>query len=281
MEAIRILLERNRRSLFTWLVGCATVIPGYAVTQPRNPCTGAPWSHTERNPNDPDSASLLLAAENPLQFLRACRAEYDATIVDYSCQFIKQERIRGKIRDEQVVRVEFRERPFSVDMQWIKNPGRASRVCYVAGRWVENNRPMAHIEPSGFLGLLVPAVKRDIHGAEALAESRRTIDQFGFKNTLDLIIQYSEQARAEATLVLNFKGIETFRDRKCFVFDRLLPYTGETGRYPDRRLLVYIDHEWRVPIGVLTYADDKGRDLLGRYEFSDLKFNIGLTDRDF
>ncbi len=228
-----------------------------------------------------DEALLLLAADDPLGFLSYCREVYDYSISDYRAKFTKQERIKGNMRKEQVTEIRFREKPYSVDMRWISNPGKAKRVSYVAGRWVEDNRELAYIEPSGIFGVLVSGVKRDIHSAEAKEESRRTIDQFGLKNSLDMIIKYCEKAKGSPEYKLSFRGLETFHDRLSFTFERQLPYDGEQGGYPDRRLLFYIDCEWLVPTGVLAYADIEKRELLGRYVFTDLQFNTGLTDADF
>jgi hypothetical protein len=59
-------------------------------------------------------------------------------------------------------------------MRWTKNPGRAKRIKYVEDRWVKDGRQMASIEPNGLAGFFVSEVKRDIHGDEVMAETRRT-----------------------------------------------------------------------------------------------------------
>lgn len=219
---------------------------------------------------------------DPLGFLRQCRDHYDRTVKDYKARFVKQERIAGVLRNEQETDVRFRENPFSVDMRWIRNPGRAARINFVAGRWVEDGRELALIEPSGLLGMVVPGgVKRDIRGPEALAESRRAIDQFGFRNSLGLIIKYCEQAAGSDGYSLTCHGTTEYDSRTCYLFERTLPYRSEGGAFPDRRLLVYIDSEWLVPIGVFAFADDASQELLAKYCFSSIEFNTGLTDADF
>jgi hypothetical protein len=224
----------------------------------------------------------LLVSKDPLAYLKACRESYDQSIQDYRCRFIKQERIDNKWGLEQHIDIRFREKPFSVDMTWVKNPGRAARVNYVKGRHAADGKEMLVAYPAGVLGLLVPnGVKRDINGEAALASSRKPIDRFGFKNSLDLIIKFCEQAENDPAFRLQYNGIEFFHNRRCFVIERLLPYDGERGAYPDRLLRIFMDCEWSVPIGVYAFADDGGFEPIGTYLLLDATFNVGLTDADF
>lgn len=278
-EAIHLRISRDYRSILIVGLLCATSIQCHDATSQIPEPSSKPSKSAAFLKGDDEL--LLLASRDPIEFLRYCRTYYEATIVDYRGRFSKQERIKGRIRDEQVTEIRFREKPYSVDMRWVRNPGKASRVTYVAGRHVENDREMACIEPSGIVGLLVTSVKRDIHSPEAREESRRTIDQFGFKNSLDLIIKYCEKATGESGYSLTFKGMEAFQGRPCYVFERRLPYDGEQGIYPDRLLVIQIDSEWLVPVGVFAYSDSEGRELLGRYVFTEIEYNTGLSDADF
>ena len=224
-----------------------------------------------------------LAASDPLAMLYRCRENYDRNIRDYSCTFVKQELVRGKITPEQRTEVKFRESPFSVNMEWVRNPGDAAQVTYIEGRWKdEDGQDQAWCEPAGAIArLFVSKILQPIHGNRAEKASRRTIDQFGFRNTLGLIIQYCEKAADEGVLDLRYVGVGMVRDRPTFVFERRLPYTGQERPYPDRLLVYHIDQEWLLPTACSSYADDAGDELLGRYVLTDVKFNVGFTDADF
>lgn len=225
---------------------------------------------------------LRLAASDPLAFLRQCLAKYARAVRDYRCVMTKQERIDGLLSAEQEVEVAFREAPFSVDMRWTKNAGRVRRLTYVAGRLAEGGREFAWIIPSGAAGLLLAGgLKTDIHGPDALRESRRAVDEFGFRKTLERVIAACERARGDPAYRLRYLGIGRLDARECHVFERLLPYRGEPGPFPDRRLLLYIDREWLVPTASVAYADVESRELLGCYLFAEVRFNVGLTDADF
>jgi len=223
-----------------------------------------------------------LASSDPLGFLKMCRDHYEAAVRDYRCHFHFRERRNGELRKEEVMAVRFREKPYSVDMHWIQNANQAHRVNYVAGRWNKDGRELALIEPSGLLGLFTPGgIRLDIHGPEVRSASPRSVDEFGFKNTLDRIIEECERARHDPRYGLRRVADVRLDGRRCFVFERRLPYTPGDEAFPDRLLLIYIDREWRVPTGCLAYADDAGEVLLGSYLTTAVEFNVGLTDADF
>lgn len=223
-----------------------------------------------------------LAEQDPLAFLHRCRSRYDGRVQDYRCRFIKQELVKGKLTLEQHIDVRFRENPYSVDMHWVRNAAAAKRLNYVAGRWHDGDDEQFHVVPSGVLGLLVPGgVKRDVHGPEARSSSRKPVDQFGFKNSLDLIIKYCEVAKGEPEYHLRFRGLVEYDERPAYLFERRLPYRANDDTYPDRMLDVYIDAELLLPSGVYAYADDEKTQLLGRYLLLDTQLNVGLTDADF
>ena len=232
--------------------------------------------------SDPGDAREALAASDPLAFLRACRKGYDASVRDYRCMFTKQERIDGELRPRQVTEVTFREEPFSVAMRWLENAGGAQRLSYVAGRRVKGGREFAHIHPAGMIALLAPGgVWRDIHGPEMMAESRKAVDSFGFRNTLDMLIEHCEKAAGDSRYALKYIGQGKLDERPCFVIERRLPFEGESGTYPDRVAVIYIDQEWLLPTGVYTYRDDAARELIGSYVITNVTFNVGFTDAEF
>ncbi len=228
--------------------------------------------------NDPERQ----AREHPLAYLRDCLEHYRSFVRDYSCTFVKQERVGANLKPEQITEVRFRERPvYSVNMRWTHNEDAASHVLYVEDRWEdERGNDQAYVVPGGMLKLL-GKLKQPIHGDLAKSVSRRTIDQFGFGKSLELILHYCEKAYAEGQLTLRMVGETTVNGREAYVFERLLPYTGQEEVYPDRLLRFCVDKEWRVPVVVYQYADDAGDELLGRYALENVSMNPGLPDSDF
>ena len=230
--------------------------------------------------NRPDET---LASRNPLAFLQRCRAFYHQYYRDYSCTFVKQELIGGTVGLEQEMAVKFREEPYSVNIRWVRNADDARHVVYIADRWKDDQGlDQAWCEPAGPIArLFVSKIKQPIHGGRANRASRRTIDQFGFGQTLDLIIIYNERAAADGVLDLRYMGESSFDGRPTYLFERRLPYTGQEHPYPDRLLVIHIDQQWLVPTACYSYADEERQQLLGKYLLKDAVFNRGYTDADF
>lgn len=223
-----------------------------------------------------------LAAADPAAFLRLCRDLCRTNIRDYVCLFVKEECLADGRTPERRMEVHFREQPFSVDLKWTKNPQLASRMTYVQGWQDQAGNPIAHFHLRGGLGLLAPkGIYRCIYADGIGTESRRPIDQFGLCHLLDMIVATNDSAAGHPDCSLGFVGAETINNRPALRFQRKLPYTGEGGDWPDRLMIVHIDAEHLVPIALFAYADDQRQTLLGRYEFRDLRCNVGLTDAEF
>lgn len=221
------------------------------------------------------------AAQDPIHFFEDAIDYYDRAVRDYTCVFTKQERIGGKLGPEQVTNAMFREKPFSVRLEWTKNADKCDRVLYVADRWIENNQQMAVVEPGAIARLFVSHVMRPIHGKDAMRSSRRTIDQFGLRNTLCLALKYARLSKERGMLDFQYRGKSQVDGRETLLFERHLPYTGEGGEWPDRVLLIHIDKEMLVPTLCLCYADDQQQVLLGKYMTTDIKLNVNLPDSVF
>lgn len=222
------------------------------------------------------------AARDPVAFFEGLIDRYDRSVRDYTCTFTKQERIAGRLTEEQVMRAMFREQPFSVRLEWVQNADKAARVLYVADRWLDEGRQMAVVDPAGAIAsLFVKHVMRPIHGEDARKSSRRTIDQFGLRNALDLTLKYCRISQEQGKLDFSFVGTSEVEGRETIVFERRLPYTGEDGEWPDRVLVVHIDRELLLPTLCMAYADDDKQILLGKYMNTDIKLNAGISDETF
>ncbi len=225
-----------------------------------------------------------LAHHSPLDFLKYCLNHYEnADVNGYTCTFTKQERVKTRLTDVQVIAVRLREKPFSVDMTWIANAKEADRAMYIEGAWNDDDgQPLAWIKPHGWIiRIVLPKTKQPIHGKRAKAAARRTIDQFGFRRSLELILKYTELGRKNGDLKIICTGQGKVNGRPTFVFDRVLPYSGDDSQYPDGLLRFHIDQEWLVPTAVFSYADLHAQKLLGSYILTDVTFNPVLKNHHF
>jgi hypothetical protein len=224
-----------------------------------------------------------LARREPLAFLEQCLRRYREEVRDYRAVFSKQERIDGDLRALQRANVRVRAEPLSVDMEFFENVREAKRALYVAGAWFDDDGvPQVWAKPGGaILRAVVPRIQQPVAGKRAKAASRRSIDQFGFGRTLELILEYSYKAQRAGQLRLQFAGQGLIDGRPTYVFKRWLPYDGDESNYPDNLLVFHIDQDWHLPTAVYAYSDDAGEQLLGSYVFSEVELNPGYTADDF
>jgi len=191
-------------------------------------------------------------------------------IKDFTATFTKVERLKGKLRPRERMLMKFRAHPFSVYFKWIeRNEGR--EVIYQEGRY--DNMIQGH-QPVGPLNFKASA---DPNSAMAREHSKRPITEAGFENAAKLIVEVCDIAKARNELNLAYLGTETCDGRPVHVIARTLP--EKKKGYPLYLLLLYIDKEYKIPVKIVGYNWEY--QLEGMYVYSDIKLNVGLTDKDF
>jgi hypothetical protein len=250
------------------------------------PAVTLPVEHARAAPAlSPEGSDLLasLARRDPLRLVRLARERCERQIRDYSCVFIRQERIRDKLTPQQHIEVIYRNKPQSVLMTWIRNEDRVRRAVYVEGRLVDSDgAERALVEPSGALvRLAAKKLAIPIHGAMARASSRRTIDQFGFSAMFRLMDRVNKLALDRGVLDIRYEGPGRVDGRPTYVLVRHLPYSGPEGEFPDARLVLHLDREWLLPVAIHSYADRAEKQLLGSYVLTSVKLNQGFDDGTF
>jgi hypothetical protein len=228
-------------------------------------------------PEDPAEKArkvVHLAQTDHIALLEYCQANYARQYRDYTCTLLKQERIKGELGPEQEVQVKFRGSPFSVTMFWVTNSPIGDRILYVEGKYDNNMivRPKAKL-----LQMLTGgAVLRKPDGAEAMKNTLRPVNLFGFQRGMNELTKVYRQAREAGDLKTAFGQFADVAGRRALVLERYLPPKND---YPAAKTLVYIDEEYLVPICIEGF--DWEQRLSSRYLFKDIRFNVGLTDDDF
>lgn len=212
---------------------------------------------------------------DPIRFFPMSLEKYDKTIQGYACTFDKQERIAGKLRNPEQVEVRFREKPFSVHMSWNKGGGLASKVLY--NKEDNPDKLLARaIGPLALLGLQT----RDVAGADAKANGRFTIAQFGFKQSTERTYAKAKAAQERGKLFLKFEGIVPvgkLNGERCLKFVRTPMDPPEEDEL--NHLTVYYDLKNWLQVGAVLI--DKKGDLLAEYWFTDIVINPVFSDKQF
>ncbi len=213
-----------------------------------------------------------LAGKDHVALLKRALEHYRDNFRDYTCTFIKRERIDGRLRPEQWVEVKFAEKPFSVAMRWVKNSPIGDRLLYVQGK---HNGQML-VNPKGFLFKLVGTVQRDPTAPEVMANTLRPVTMFGFRRSMESLLKVYELATARGEATNRFRGYKEVGGRLAMVLERKLPPRKD---YPAKTTVWYLDVEHLVPLGLEGYGWNN--ELLCSYLYKDIQFNVGLGEEDF
>lgn len=213
-----------------------------------------------------------LARSDHVALLDFCLEKARGRYRDYTCTFIKQERIDGRLKDPQHIDVKFLAEPFSVTMQWTKNAPLADRLLYVEGKY----GGQMLLRPKGFLSKFVGTVTREPDSEAVLKKTLRPVTRFGFANTLRSLLDVYREAESAGDLREEFGGYAEVDGRRCV---RLVRYLPPKGDYPAHKTEVYIDLEYLVPVCVEGLNWDN--ELASRYVYKDIRFNVSLTEEDF
>jgi hypothetical protein len=225
--------------------------------------------------DDADRRLLDMAENDPIALLEHC-LDNVTQYHDYTLTFVKQERIKGKLRDAQKISVKHRTVPFSVGMVWEENAPKGDRVLYVDG--LRDNRMLIRPTKEFHRFLVGEQVLRNPNSKEVMEGTLKPITIFGFKNSLQSLLNTYTLARDRGELVTGFEGVGTFDGREVLILTRELP---ERDEYDGHHTTIYIDKEYLVPVMVEARDWSDDANLVARYVFTDIKFNMDLTDADF
>ncbi|MBW8035593.1 MAG: DUF1571 domain-containing protein [Planctomycetes bacterium] len=212
------------------------------------------------------SEFLTYARTDYPKLLEAMIIGYDSRVTDYTGTLSKQERVNGKLRKPQTTNFKFRNRPFSIFMQWTKNPGKIDRLLFVKGQ--NKNKMVVH--PTG-IASFIKSLERPPACKEVFKANLRSCDKFGIRNMLQRLQTNSKTAQ------LIYLGETKVDNRNCITIETIVPMADKPNEFT--RMTIKVDLVHRLPVSVTSR--DKNGNLLSTYTYTNLKFNTNLTDADF
>lgn len=221
------------------------------------------------------------AAEDPIARARraiaGCRERF-ASVKDYTCTFLKRERVDGRPTPLFIMAMKVREEPRSLYLK-LHQPRAGREAIFVAGR--DQDRALVH--DVGLGRLLAGTLRLDPKGSMAMEDCRHPITEAGLRH---LIATVSERWNSELTpgeSRLEFDPDCTVAGRPCLRID-----STHTARRPEflfQQVRLFIDDDLGLPIRFEAYdwpaAPGAAPELVEEYTYKDLKINVGLTNLDF
>jgi hypothetical protein len=225
----------------------------------------------------PESSAV---PETPIQranrIVAECQDRYQS-VSDYTCTFLKRERISGKLIPAHIMAMKVRTKPQSIYLRF-QQPARGREAIYIAGR--HGGKVLAH--DVGFNKLLAGTLALEPTSSRAMAECRHPITEAGIGPLLETISRRWALELNPNESVVNFENM-LVGEQHCLMIETTHP--RQHASFLFYRVRLYIDKELGLPIRFEAYdwPKRKGADpeLAEEYTYSDLKLNVGLSDVDF
>lgn len=223
------------------------------------------------------AASQESPLDEPIRLAQKAREKF-RTIQDYSCLFIKRERVKGQLLPEEYVSMKSRTRPFSIYLKWQK-PYDGREAIYVEGQY--DGKLMVH--STGVEKVVGGTVALNPRGEMAMENSRHDITEAGIGNLVEQLVTRWEAERKLGQTQAEIKDMKV-DGRPCIMVKTTHP--NDPRHYAYNRSRVFFDKEHGLPIRFEGYdwprrGSAPDGDKLEEYTYRDLKFNVSLTSADF
>ncbi len=213
-------------------------------------------------------------ASDSTEALSALLAQMESSysqVNDFVAVFHKQERIKGKLQEEETIQMKF-QKPLKVYMRWIGEPLKGTEALYVEGR--NDNKLIAR--RGGILG--IATLSLDPRGSLAMAGNRHPITESGFGFLLARFRENLDAALRRGELQDVRLYDETFEGRPSMAAEgRFVPRTGY--KYYASRFVIHVDKELMLPTGAMFYNEKD--ELFEKYIYTNVQLNVGLSPQDF
>ncbi len=199
---------------------------------------------------------------------------------DYSCNFVKHERVGGDLLDHEHMFMKVRHRPFSVYMYFLSPPAvRGQEVIFVEGQ--NDGKMWAHT--IGVRDRLVGTVSLSPTGPLAMKGNRYPITEAGILTLVTRLIEIGERDAKFGECDVQFFPDAKVNGRRCTCIQVVHPVPRRNFLFHLAR--IYVDDELNMPIRyeAFDWPEKQGGKpvLTEEYTYLNFKANNGFTDADF
>ncbi len=226
----------------------------------------------------PAAAPGVRPIDQAMAWMQDAKRNYTA-VKDYTCTMVSRENVKGKLKEESIVQTKFRVSPFSIYMRWLSPPElKNQEVAYMHGK--NNNQMRVHskgiLKIAGFVSV-------DVNDPRVLEHSRHTIYEAGIGHLIDHTLRCWETDRKIGRSQMQIAEYD-YDNRRCLRLEAVRP--ERRPEYYAYRSVIFLDKDSKLPIRHESYDWPRAGgpptgELLESYSYVDLRFNVGLTDKDF
>lgn len=266
--------------LLAWLAApCLALVPAAAPAEAGR--DDVPRLASRSTTPAPGLAPALGAGSDPVAGAKTaiadCRARF-AHVRDYTCTFVKRERVGGKLTPPHVMHMKARANPTSIYFKFQK-PNKGREAIYVVGR--HGGKVLAH--DVGIGRLVAGTMTLDPRGSMAMEDCRHPITEAGIGALIETVARHWTLELSADESKVSFHPDLTIGKHRCTMIESVHP--AREPRFLFHKARLYIDLEHGLPIRFEAYdwphRAGAAPELVEEYTYLDLKVNVGLTDHDF
>ncbi len=209
--------------------------------------------------------------------LKTSQQVLDESVRDYTCTFVKRERVDGQLGEQQFILLKVMHQPFSVYMQFLK-PYTGREVVYVAGQ-NQNTLVALDVGAKRILGKL----SLDPTGALAMKGQKHPITSVGIRNLTEKLVKMNEAELKFGECEVTVNPESSISTRKATLVQIVHPTPRKDFKNHVSR--IFFDNELRIPIHYDAHswpAQTGGAPVLEEsYTYQNLKLNNNYTAREF
>jgi len=191
-----------------------------------------------------------------------------AALGTYTYTMKKQERVDGKLLDEQEINTTLRESPFAVRLEFVAGPAKGRKVIYNPAVKADEFR----VREAGFFSIAGRLWIR-LDSGLAKKDSNHTVKESGLGNLLRRFERDQARAKEKGGLTIKHEGWDP-KGRWCSVY--VMPNKG--AGFDSASTRICTDVAAGVPARVEGF--DAAGQLLERFEFQNVK-KASVTDETF
>ncbi len=254
--------------------GASSGRPAYRVADRSNPAPDQPRAILgAAQPNEHPLMPTLRWANQGLRDIEK--------IEDYSAIVVKQERIDGKLNDQEYIFTKVRHRPFSVYMRFLKPDDlKGQETIYVAGTSGGKGKMWGHAPG---IRKVFGTVTLDPTGPIAMKGNRYPITDLGVLNLIRRLVEVGEKDTKFGECEVKYFPGTKINDRVCTCVQVVHPVPRANFLFHIVR--IFVDDEMNLPIRYESYdwpsQPDSRPELIESYTYLHIKLNNGFSDADF
>ncbi len=190
-------------------------------------------------------------------------------VKDYTSFFYKKELVKDTYIEQKNIILKHR-KPSSFYLKWTEGDEEGTEVIYVQG--TNDNKLKAHT--GGLLKWLT--VNLDPGGSTAMKNNRHTVLDAHIGKIIDICDKNYKLAKQLGVGTFELCEEKRIGGRPAICIKATFP---DDKRFYGGVNYIYVDKEYKFPVAVEIYG--WRNELLEKYEYTNIKLNVGLTDKDF